>query len=304
MDLPRPWSDRTGPARVPDCVALESLYESSLVSITAWRCLYDGRALREERFFDSPVLTIVHAGASVCHVGKRSYIVEPSRVSFRSPGVPHSTSHPFGCGDYGVNIGARHRFLREAIARYGGRRDGPVRFPVATAPAPMRPLLRLRLLVRKLRSGVPVGSIEAEECLFRFIDESLAAAYGAAPSRLPRAADAETEKDRERWAEETRAILFRSYREPLRLEDLGEAVGVSPFHLARVFRAATGVPIHRTLTRVRLLAALERIAEGETDLTRLAIETGFSSHSHLSSTFRARLGMTPQDFRISRRNMA
>ena len=67
----------------------------------------------------------------------------------------------------------------------------------------------------------------------------------------------------------------------------------SPFHLARQFRAATGETISRYLLRLRLGAAVERLAEGERDIAALAIDIGFAHHSHFSARFRMAFGITP-----------
>jgi len=74
-------------------------------------------------------------------------------------------------------------------------------------------------------------------------------------------------------------------------------VHVSPFHLARIFQQQTGVPVHRYLTQLRLRASMERLAEGASDLTALALELGFSSHSHFTDAFRREFGKAPSEIR-------
>jgi AraC-like DNA-binding protein len=70
-----------------------------------------------------------------------------------------------------------------------------------------------------------------------------------------------------------------------------------PFHFARIFQHGTGLPIHRYLTQLRLRASLDRLAEGRGDLTALALDLGFSSHSHFTGLFRKAFGKTPSEFR-------
>jgi AraC-like DNA-binding protein len=57
------------------------------------------------------------------------------------------------------------------------------------------------------------------------------------------------------------------------------------------------MPIHRYLTLLRLRASLDRLAEGASNLTALALEFGFSSHSHFADAFRREFGRTPSDVR-------
>jgi AraC-like DNA-binding protein len=47
------------------------------------------------------------------------------------------------------------------------------------------------------------------------------------------------------------------------------------------------------LQRLRVAAALERLAGGAADLTDLALDLGYSSHSHFTASFRSEVGTTP-----------
>jgi AraC family transcriptional regulator len=52
--------------------------------------------------------------------------------------------------------------------------------------------------------------------------------------------------------------------------------------------------------RLRLQDAALALGEGAEDLTRLALDLGFSSHSHFAQAFRAYFGTTPSRFRACR----
>ena len=64
-------------------------------------------------------------------------------------------------------------------------------------------------------------------------------------------------------------------------------------HLARIFQQQTGVPVHRYLTQLRLRASLEQLADDVNDLTAVALDLGFSSHSHFTDAFRREFGHSP-----------
>jgi AraC-like DNA-binding protein len=55
----------------------------------------------------------------------------------------------------------------------------------------------------------------------------------------------------------------------------------------------TGSSIHQYRLQLRLGIALERLAGGEVDLARLAVDLGFAHHSHFSACFRRVYGYTP-----------
>lgn len=79
--------------------------------------------------------------------------------------------------------------------------------------------------------------------------------------------------------------------------ELATMLGVSPHHLSRLFRSATGTTIARHRMRLRARAALERLAEGERDLAQLAADTGFADQSHLCRVMRSETGLTPSVLR-------
>jgi AraC-like DNA-binding protein len=106
-----------------------------------------------------------------------------------------------------------------------------------------------------------------------------------------------TEADHADRVEAAKTYLASRLGERITLDEVARAVHASPFHLARIFQQQTGVPIHRYLTRLRLRATLERLAEGANDLTALALELGFSSHSHFTNAFRREFGRTPSEVR-------
>jgi AraC-like DNA-binding protein len=48
--------------------------------------------------------------------------------------------------------------------------------------------------------------------------------------------------------------------------------------------------------RVRL--ALDRLRDRSADLTTVALDLGYASHSHFTSVFRRHVGMTPSQYRM------
>lgn len=78
---------------------------------------------------------------------------------------------------------------------------------------------------------------------------------------------------------------------------LARSLAVSPHHLSRLFRAVTGHTVSRHRMRLRVRAALERLADGEDNLSRLAADLDFADHSHLCRVIRNETGSTPSSLR-------
>jgi AraC family transcriptional regulator len=104
-------------------------------------------------------------------------------------------------------------------------------------------------------------------------------------------------------ADATRIWLAAHYTEAASLHAIARAVGASTFHLARIFRRATGRSLHAHRTELRIRAAIERLPDAD-DLATLAFELGFSSHSHFTATFKHHVGVAPSQARASRNLLA
>jgi AraC-like DNA-binding protein len=86
---------------------------------------------------------------------------------------------------------------------------------------------------------------------------------------------------------------------PNRIAEIAGELGLSPFHLAHVFQRQTGMTLHRYLQQLRMASALVRLHDGEANLSRLALDLGFSSHSHFTAVFRRHFGRSPSSFRAT-----
>lgn len=91
-------------------------------------------------------------------------------------------------------------------------------------------------------------------------------------------------------------LLAASLCEPLALEQLAQAVNLSPFHFARVFRRATGLPPHAWLRQRRLEQARALLRGGCAPL-EVALRLGFADQSHLSRQFKQAYGIAPGAYR-------
>ncbi|PYQ49449.1 MAG: hypothetical protein DMF59_13635 [Acidobacteria bacterium] len=81
------------------------------------------------------------------------------------------------------------------------------------------------------------------------------------------------------------------------LHELSTQIHCSPWRLCRAFRRATGQTLTSYRHALRMQVALERLRQRDTDLTDLALELGYSSHSHFTHVFHRHLGITPSQVR-------
>ena len=78
---------------------------------------------------------------------------------------------------------------------------------------------------------------------------------------------------------------------------LAAELGYSRFHVSRIFSRMTGSTLTRYRNRIRVTAALDRLAGGEPNLARLAADLGFVDQSHMVRVIRGSLGEHPSGLR-------
>ena len=90
--------------------------------------------------------------------------------------------------------------------------------------------------------------------------------------------------------------IDRHLDEPVRLEDLGREIGLSPFHLQRTFKAWLGIA-PRAYADTRRLEALKTGLHAGQAVTRSMYDAGYGSSSRLYERAVSQLGMTPSRYR-------
>jgi AraC family transcriptional regulator len=86
--------------------------------------------------------------------------------------------------------------------------------------------------------------------------------------------------------------------EDLSAEVLADCAKVSRAHFCRLFQDVTGGPPHRYVLAARLDQARTMLAASNQPIARIAQDCGFSSQSHLTSSFRKLHAVTPAQFRV------
>jgi AraC family transcriptional regulator len=83
----------------------------------------------------------------------------------------------------------------------------------------------------------------------------------------------------------------------LNLEQIANAIQVSPYHLTRAFATVLGTPLMRYVRRRRLSEAAQQLAMGGTDILTVALDHGYSSHEAFSRAFKDEFRATPESVR-------
>ncbi|MED4887590.1 bifunctional transcriptional activator/DNA repair enzyme AdaA [Lysinibacillus fusiformis] len=93
------------------------------------------------------------------------------------------------------------------------------------------------------------------------------------------------------------AFIISAYKQKVTLQDMAEHVGISPFHLERLFKQVTAETPRSYLEKIRIDKAAHLLKH--TDYTNLEIcyEAGFQSSSNFYKVFRRLKNCSPTEFR-------
>jgi AraC family transcriptional regulator len=88
------------------------------------------------------------------------------------------------------------------------------------------------------------------------------------------------------------------YREPLHVDELAHAAGMSRFHFSRAFARVTGRSPYQYLQDTRLAAATAMLHRGHVSVTEAALSAGFGDLGRFGRLFKKTHGVTPSQMQV------
>jgi len=266
-------------------------YADPRFAVADWRCSGTGSvATAQEEVTRHFEINLHRRGWHVRSFARRRFFIDPLHHSlwpahsgFR---LSHNTSHPQAA----TLLFVTHDVVEEAITTVAGSNAAMFR-RLQRLPAHWRSRELVASHARLLASDAD-DRLAVEEHALALIRRVVAEAAGSndvndrcISSRQIAAVD------------HARSYILSRYREPLSLAAIAASCGVAPSTLCESFPRVAGMPVWKYVRRLRLQDAALALAEGAVDLSRLALDLGFSSHSHFAQAFRAHFGATPSQFR-------
>jgi ABC-type Fe3+-hydroxamate transport system substrate-binding protein len=95
------------------------------------------------------------------------------------------------------------------------------------------------------------------------------------------------------WLDRVMQYIESHYNEDITRSQAAELAGVTPEHLSRAFRKATGQTFNEYVTLLRIRTAQQRILTGAPNLSTLALEVGYGEGTYLSRKFKQVVGISP-----------
>ncbi|SEB40009.1 helix-turn-helix domain-containing protein [Paenibacillus sp. GP183] len=92
-------------------------------------------------------------------------------------------------------------------------------------------------------------------------------------------------------------ILTERLTEPLQIEALAQAVGLSPSRISHLFKTETGLSIVETLIQMRLRQAALLLQHSTRNAVEIALDVGFQNYNHFANQFKTQYGVNPSSYR-------
>ncbi|HTV91546.1 MAG TPA: AraC family transcriptional regulator [Verrucomicrobiae bacterium] len=241
------------------------IFESSLVRISDVHCRSGKAGCGETERETSPRVVLPKRGAFAYHFSRHDEVVADANTAVvLHPQMEFKVSHPIDGGDCCTVF----EFDDDAVL---GSMRGAVQAGALAVFA-----------ARLARLHAPrAAKLAIEEHVLACLDALAGRDAREAPSAV---------------VERAKAVIAHDPFDNRSLLQLAREVGVSPYHLTRAFRRATGLSLHAYRMQLRLQAGLERASSGEA-LARVAVDCGFAHHSHFTSAFRRHFGTVPSQLR-------
>ncbi len=286
-------------------VALESLdslrrvrFESLGISVVDFHCT----AHVEREGPEEPSLThgivFVRRGLFRRTHGEEALVADANHILFFNAAHCYRYSHPLPGGDDCTILSVTTPVALELVSRHSPRHaerpEAP--FPFGYGLNSRRTArLHYELLTRTRR---PALRLNVEDVLAELSNQAVLTAcptHGERGGGRPMSAD--VWRRQHDLVEEVKLAINKSLEFLPSLGELARSLECSPFHLSRTFHRVVGLSLRRYVAQLRVHIAADRLAAGAPDLTELALDLGYSDHSHFTNSFRKEWGLPPSRLR-------
>jgi AraC-like DNA-binding protein len=242
--------------------------------VTLWRWFH-------ETYTFCTALCIPGCGSEWTYRGRMHQAAHDATMLLE-PGETHCTHRQWGAVDFDVYL------FDPAVVGEAAEELGLGGWPHFRSASVREP--RIHRAFRRLMQSVTRPSTALErQCR---VADVLARLLSEQGERCPETSVGRSEH---RAVGRTKALLHDRMADNLTLGELARATGLSRYHLARVFKRATGVSLHEYQLLVRIQEATRKLMRGERPVD-VAAELGFADQSHFGRHFRRIVHVSPAAF--------
>lgn len=270
-------------------ISRKTLFESETLQIGLYEARPGSSARGDVERQSLNAIALPFSGVFSKHDAPGRHVVgTPSHAVFFAADTPYRIGFPGGIGDRAITL----RF-GEALAPEWLDPRGNGGALASNALLPAKAMMLRNLLGARL-ARAEADDFEAEALGLDLLDMSLKSVRRGGTALRP-----DAQARRTRALERVKEAVALAPAHKWNVAKLASLANLSPFHLCHVFREAVGTSIYDYVLRERLAQSLDAVLDGGCDLTTVALDAGFNSHSHFTARFRGFFGCTPGSLRRS-----
>lgn len=262
------------------------LLDTPVLGVRHVRCAGTCRHRTAEECASATHLVFPYRGSYLRHVGSDESVADANHVLLFNAGEGYQVSHPVAGGDASLVVALSEPLLRELTPAALLNKRGELGFNRQGLRVDPEAQARVASLRHRLQRG-HLQPLEAEGLLLALVGHVLG-------PRTMRTATVTPSK--RRLVDRIKLLMASDLHRRWTLDEIAAEIGGSPVYLTQAFKQVVGLSLYRYQLQLRLARALDLIATCG-DVSALALELGFSSHSHFTAAFRQAFGRSPSAFR-------
>lgn len=261
------------------------LFKSELVEVGAFTISPNDPLFDRHGYVDHPIIVFPKTSIWIQHEGSLPFVSDPTLINFYNKGQVYKR---FAISEVG-DICHWFQLNEESLSEFFARDSAHFSCQNTHCPADLF-MLQMQLL-KQLHDAEAVNELDVEEKVF-----SIFHALSLNNVQNDKTFAKHTAKHQQ-LVECVKATLHEDLSANISLKDLAQLHHTSPYHLSRVFKMFNGEGINQYRQRLRLHHLSLELQHTSKDLIDLAFDFGFSSHSHMSASFKSTFGVTPSERR-------
>ncbi len=265
-----------------------SLLRSPTVTIRDTKCQGSCRSMSPEECTTTTQIIFPYRGVYVHYVGHDQTVAEANQVIFFNAHEGYRISHPVAGGDGSLTLVVEESELHELVPLDILHRSSGIAFRRRRLRIDAHAQALVAILRHSLQQNI-AEPLEAEVLALTLVRRTLGPRSSHAPGATV---------GRQKLVDRAKLVLSSDLMRRWTLAEIASELRVSPVYLTQVFQQVEGLPLYHYQLQLRLTRALDLLASYD-DLTTLALDLGFSSHSHFSAAFRRVYRCSPSAFKRS-----
>jgi AraC family transcriptional regulator len=274
------------------------VYDSGLIRIGSFRCHPAHPSFQDTGPARNYCFVFPRTAVEIQHEHEAAFVANPNVVAFYNSGQSYGRRAISAKGDHCDWFGLEPRVVREVVRAFDRRAEDRAERPflLTRGWTDSSTYFEQRSLFAEITEGNLRDPLRIDEAVVELLARVVKFSYA---NGAPRPSEEVSLRQRDA-IHDAETVLSGNAAERVTLQGLASRVSLSPYHLCRLFRQVTGVKLHQYRLRFRLRAALPEVMESRRLLTDIALDAGFSSHSHFTDSFRREFGTTPSQLRMGR----